>query len=62
MTKKEREILKVFGKAIPGLTEMGKERLLAFGEGMAFKVEQDQIDAVVTPNATTAPKNQLTAR
>lgn len=29
-----------FSKAIPGMSELEKEKLLAFGEGMAFMVEQ----------------------
>jgi hypothetical protein len=40
MSEKEKEILETFGKIIPDLTEIEKERLLAFGEGIAFKNEQ----------------------
>lgn len=44
MSEKEREkgrqILEIFGKVIPGLSEMEKEKLLAFGEGMAFMADQ----------------------
>lgn len=40
MSEKERRILETFGRVIPKLTELDKERLLAFGEGLAFKVGQ----------------------
>lgn len=40
MSEKEKEILETFGKVIPELTEQDKERLLWFGEGLAFKVDQ----------------------
>lgn len=36
MSEKELEILQIFAKVIPDLTEMEKEKLLSFGEGMAF--------------------------
>ncbi len=35
MSKKEEEILETFGKIIPNLTEIGKEKLLSYGEGYA---------------------------
>ena len=40
MSDKEKIILDTFAKLIPNLSEMEKERVLAFGEGMAFKVDQ----------------------
>lgn len=40
MSEKETKILDTFGKAIPKLSELEKEKLLAFGEGMAFMVER----------------------
>lgn len=36
MSEKEKKILETFGKVIPDLSEMEKEKLLSFGEGMAF--------------------------
>ena len=42
MSEKEKEILETFGKVMPELTERDKERLLWFGEGLAFKVEQQK--------------------
>lgn len=42
MSDKERKILDVFRKLIPNLFELEKEKLLAFGEGMAFKTEQQK--------------------
>ena len=40
MSEKEKKILETFGKVVPELSELEKERLLAFGEGLAFKVGQ----------------------
>lgn len=40
MTEKERKILDTFRKIIPKLSDLEKEKLLSFGEGMAFKVDQ----------------------
>lgn len=36
MSEKEKKILETFGKVIPDLSDMEKEKLLSFGEGMAF--------------------------
>lgn len=40
MSEKGMQIMEAFGKVIPMLTDAEKDRLLAFGEGMAFKAEQ----------------------
>lgn len=40
MLDKEKSILMTFERVIPKLTEIDKERLLAFGEGLAFKVDK----------------------
>lgn len=40
MSEREKKILDTFSKAIPGMSDLEKEKLLAFGEGMAFMVEQ----------------------
>lgn len=42
MSDKGKKILDTFKKIVPELTESEKERLLAFGEGMAFKAEQQK--------------------
>ena len=42
MSDKEREILDVFKKLVPVLTDFEEEKLLAFGEGMVFKAAQQQ--------------------
>ncbi len=42
MSEREKKILETFSKAIPGMSELEKEKLLAFGEGMAFMVNQKQ--------------------
>ena len=40
MSDKGKQILETFGKAIPGLSDVEKEKLLAFGEGVAFMVDR----------------------
>ena len=42
MSEKEARILEIFGKAIPEMTESEKDRLLAFGEGMALMIRLNQ--------------------
>ena len=36
MSEKEKSILNTFKKVLPNMTELQKEKLLSFGEGMAF--------------------------
>lgn len=36
MSEKEKQILETFEKVFPDLSEVEKEKLLSFGEGMAF--------------------------
>lgn len=45
MSEKDKQIMETFGKVIPQLTDMEKEKLLAFGEGMAFKADQQRAQA-----------------
>ena len=52
MSEKETKILDTFGKAIPKLSELEKEKLLAFGEGMAFMVERKDSTAQAPDTAT----------
>jgi hypothetical protein len=40
MSEKQKEILETFEKVIPELSEMEQEKLLSFGEGMAFMKNQ----------------------
>lgn len=42
MTEKEKKILDIFVRIIPELSELEKERLLSFGEGLAFYVDQQK--------------------
>lgn len=44
MSEKEKQILDTFKKVVPDLNDSEKERLLAFGEGMAFKTEMTKKD------------------
>lgn len=40
MLDKENEIIETFRKVIPKMSTIEKEKLLSFGEGMAFKFSQ----------------------
>lgn len=40
MSEREKKILETFEKVIPELSELEKEKLLSFGEGMAFKSQE----------------------
>lgn len=42
MSEKDKKIMETFGKVIPNLSDLEKEKLLAFGEGMAFKADQQR--------------------
>ena len=42
MNEKEKRIMKTFEKVIPKLSTIEKEKLLSFGEGIAFKAEQQK--------------------
>lgn len=42
MSKYGKEILKTFEKVIPDLTELEREKLLSFGEGIAFKTAEQK--------------------
>lgn len=42
MSEKDKKIMETFGRVIPLLSDMEKEKLLAFGEGMAFKADQQR--------------------
>ena len=44
MSEKEKKILETFGKVIPDLSEMEKEKLLSFGDGMAFMKGKQKSD------------------
>ena len=42
MSEKEKKILETFEKVLPELSEMEREKLLSFGEGMAFMKERQK--------------------
>lgn len=42
MSEDTKKILETFGKVIPEMTELEREKLLSFGEGIAFKTEQQK--------------------
>lgn len=45
MSEKDKKIMETFARVIPVLSEVEKEKLLAFGEGMAFKADQQRAQA-----------------
>ncbi|WP_346990929.1 hypothetical protein, partial [Anaerotruncus colihominis] len=55
MSDKEREILDVFKKLVPVLTDFEEEKLLAFGEGMVFKAAQQQKDSTSLADSIKKP-------
>lgn len=46
---KANKVQMLFGKILPELTDTELDRLLAFGEGIAFKVHQEQSARPVPP-------------
>lgn len=44
MSEKDKKIMDTFGRVIPKLSEFDKEKLLAFGEGVALMAGRMQAD------------------
>lgn len=42
MSEKEKKIIETFKKVVPDLSDNDKERLLSFGEGMAFAIDKQK--------------------
>ncbi len=42
MSEKQKQILETFEEIIPKMSEMEQEKLLSFGEGIAFVKEQKE--------------------
>lgn len=42
MSEREKKILETFEKVIPDMTELEREKLLSFGEGIAFKTAEQK--------------------
>lgn len=42
MSDMEKRIMETFEKVVPQLSELGKEKLLIFGEGVALMAEQQR--------------------
>lgn len=40
MSEKDKQIMDTFGKVVPNLSEADKEKLLAFGEGVALMADK----------------------
>lgn len=45
MSDKARDIMKTFSEVVPKLTEMQQEKLLSFGEGMAFMKSREEAES-----------------
>lgn len=43
MSEKDKKIMDTFGRVIPNLSETDKEKLLAFGEGVALMAERQRV-------------------
>lgn len=50
MSEKEKKILETFGEVLPKLSELEKEKLLSFGEGMAFKAQRGAEECAAEAN------------
>lgn len=46
MSERDKQIMDTFGRVVPHLSEIDKEKLLAFGEGVALMAERlhEQLD------------------
>ena len=42
MSEEARKILETFEKVLPDMTELEREKLLSFGEGIAFKTAEQK--------------------
>lgn len=42
MSEKEKKILKTFEQVLPDMSELEREKLLSFGEGIAFKTAEQK--------------------
>ena len=42
MSEVEKKIMETFEKVVPGMTEIQREKLLSFGEGVAFAISRQQ--------------------
>lgn len=46
MSEKDKRIMETFGEVVPQLSELDKEKLLAFGEGIALMAGRQRADVV----------------
>jgi len=44
VSEKDKQIMETFERVVPNLSEVDKEKLLAFGEGVALMAERSQAD------------------
>lgn len=44
MSENEKKILETFEKVLPDMSELEREKLLSFGEGIAFKTAEQKKD------------------
>lgn len=46
MSEESRKILETFEKVLPDMTELEREKLLSFGEGIAFKTAEQKKERI----------------
>lgn len=49
MSDKEKKIMESFQKAIPKMSDLEKEKLLSFGEGIAFVLNRREQETAAEP-------------
>lgn len=57
MSEKEQKILKTFEEVLPDMSEIEREKLLSFGEGIAFKTAEQKKEKGVKTYGSTKPKH-----
>ena len=62
MSEKDMKIMETFSRAVPMLTDSEKERLLAYGEGIAFMAERRTQSAETPPECTTGANEGAAGR
>ena len=61
MSENEKKILETFEKVLPDMSELEREKLLSFGEGIAFKTAEQkkgksEVEKEVDTRANLTPK------
>lgn len=61
MSELEKKALETFGKVIPKLSERDKERVLNFGEGMAFVIDRQKANEEIPEEKQRSDKGERDA-